>query len=221
MKTVVAFDIYGTLIDTHGVVSLLQKIVGDQARLFSQTWRDKQLEYSFRKGLMKCYQPFSVCTAEALEYTCRIMQTSLSQDEKHRLLNQYSALPCFDDVVDGLQSLRDTHTLVAFSNGEISAVNGLLERAGIGNFFVQVVSADEIKTFKPDPKIYHYLLERTNSTPENTWLISSNPFDVIGARAVSINTAWVKRNNAMVFDPWELKPSVIVDSLSKLSSTIK
>ena len=44
MSTTVAFDVYGTLIDTHGVISTLQNIVGDKAVQFSHTWRDKQLE---------------------------------------------------------------------------------------------------------------------------------------------------------------------------------
>ena len=66
----IAFDVYGTLINTHGVVSKLEEIVGDLAQSFSNTWREKQLEYSFRRGLMREYQNFTVCTAQALEYTC-------------------------------------------------------------------------------------------------------------------------------------------------------
>ncbi|RMF46291.1 MAG: haloacid dehalogenase type II, partial [Deltaproteobacteria bacterium] len=51
--TTLAFDVYGTLIDTHGVLTALEKLVGDKALAFSNSWRDKQLEYSFRKGLMQ------------------------------------------------------------------------------------------------------------------------------------------------------------------------
>jgi len=53
MKTTLAFDVYGTLIDTHGVVAALTEMIGKQAQGFSQSWRDKQLEYSFRRGLMQ------------------------------------------------------------------------------------------------------------------------------------------------------------------------
>ena len=61
MRTL-AFDVYGTLIDTNGVLVLLEKIVGKKAKAFSQTWRDKQLEYSFRRGHMQNYVGFEVCT---------------------------------------------------------------------------------------------------------------------------------------------------------------
>jgi 2-haloacid dehalogenase len=70
MPTTIAFDVYGTLIDTHGLVTALEKIMGDQARAFSQTWREKQLEYSFRRGLMQKYSSFAVCTSNALDYAC-------------------------------------------------------------------------------------------------------------------------------------------------------
>ena len=52
MATTLAFDVYGTLINTHGVLSLLDDMIGDNAQAFSNTWREKQLEYSFRRGLM-------------------------------------------------------------------------------------------------------------------------------------------------------------------------
>ena len=52
-NTTLAFDVYGTLIDTNGVVDLLEKFIGDKAKAFSATWRDKQLEYSFRRGHMQ------------------------------------------------------------------------------------------------------------------------------------------------------------------------
>ena len=73
MVTTLAFDVYGTLIDTHGVVTLLEELVGDKAKEFSRTWRDKQLEYSFRKGLMQNYETFAVCTSQALDYTCALL----------------------------------------------------------------------------------------------------------------------------------------------------
>ena len=58
----IAFDVYGTLIDTDGVVYQLREWIGSQADVFSQTWRSKQLEYSFRRGLMRRYENFAVCT---------------------------------------------------------------------------------------------------------------------------------------------------------------
>ncbi len=70
MTMTLAFDVYGTLIDTHGMVSELREFAGERAGEFSRIWREKQLEYSFRRGLMQNYETFAVCTRHALDYTC-------------------------------------------------------------------------------------------------------------------------------------------------------
>ncbi len=75
---VLAFDVYGTLIDTAGVTEELRDIIGDRAPGFAQLWRDKQLEYSFRRALMQNYADFSVCTRQALEYTGKQLGVALS-----------------------------------------------------------------------------------------------------------------------------------------------
>lgn len=221
MKKVLAFDVYGTLINTHGVIVKLSEMIGDQAAIFSEVWRQKQLEYSFRRGLMNRYENFSVCTRQSLDYSCDAMSVQLSCSEKKVLLNLYQHLPVFEDVEQGLQLLAENYQLVAFSNGATNAVDDLLTNAGIRNYFVDIISADEIKTFKPNPEIYQHLLARTKSSPKNTWLISSNPFDVIGAVSSDMNAAWIARTDKAVFDPWEITPNLIVNSLLDLNDKIE
>ena len=130
MAVTLAFDVYGTLIDTHGVVAKLEQIVGDRATDFSSTWRDKQLEYSFRRGLMQNYENFAVCTRDALEYTCDRYGLAIGQEDKRALLDIYRELPAFDDVEGALADLaaRDCR-LFAFSNGSAEAVETLLSAA--------------------------------------------------------------------------------------------
>jgi len=217
MATTLAFDVYGTLINTHGVVSLLENMVGDNAQAFSNTWREKQLEYSFRRGLMQNYIPFSLCTKHALDYACLAHKTELSEGQKEQLLEQYKTLPAFDDVKIGLAQLKEqNYRLFAFSNGAAAAVNTLLETAGISELFEGVVSADDVKTFKPNPGVYSHFLRETNSTGANTWLVSSNPFDVTGAISHGMRGAWIKRSEDSIFDPWEIQPNTIATDLLDL-----
>ena len=125
----IAFDVYGTLIDTDGVVSRLREWIGSQAEVFSQTWRSKQLEYSFRRGLMQRYENFAVCTRQALDYCCAEYDVSFSAEQKDTLLQSYRVLPAFSDADEGLVALKvEGHRLFAFSNGTAEAVN--LELSG-------------------------------------------------------------------------------------------
>lgn len=219
--TTLAFDVYGTLIDTHGVVSALEELAGDQAKAFSNTWRDKQLEYSFRKGLMQNYETFAVCTSQALDYTCACYGTNLSDGQKQALMSLYRVLPAFDDVAEGLQKLKNSgFRLYAFSNGAADALEVLLNNAGIRQLLLGVVSVDDIKSFKPNPAVYSHFLRQSKSTGGSAWLISSNPFDVIGAISAGMKSAWVRRSPEAIFDPWGIEPTITVNSLLELGNEI-
>ena len=219
--TTLAFDVYGTLIDTAGVVTRLSNLVGERAGAFSQLWRDKQLEYSFRRGLMRQYQNFAVCTKNALDYTCRRFEVDFSEADKEQLMSTYRVLPPFPDVESSLSKLKTaSYRMFAFSNGRADDVKNLLRNAKIENYFEDVVSVDEIKTFKPDPAVYELFLKRSGSAGQRAWLISGNPFDVIGALAVGMRAAWLRRSSQSFFDPWEFNPTVEITSLTELHDSI-
>ncbi|KPQ26225.1 MAG: haloacid dehalogenase, type II [Halomonas sp. HL-48] len=223
MQPVLAFDVYGTLIDTQGVKVELERSLTepDKAAEFARRWRDKQLEYSFRHGLMGAYVPFSQCTREALVFTDRALQTGLSDNDRDHLMAVYAELHAFPDVVPALDQLRDAGMrCVAFSNGTTDAVSALLKRAGVDQHMDDVVSVDDIKRFKPDPAVYAFLRTRLETRPEQTWLISSNPFDVIGATHAGLRSAWVRRHSDAPFDPWGVEPDMTVTDLESLAGRL-
>lgn len=221
MAVTLAFDVYGTLIDTHGVVAKLKELIGDKAQSFSHVWRDKQLEYSFRRGLMQNYVTFADCTQQALDYTCATYNVDLSAEQRSELLDIYKILPAFADVKEALLQLRTRgFRLFAFSNGCADALEKLLTEAGIRDCFLDVVSVDDLKSFKPNPAVYSHFLRKSETTANSAWLISSNPFDVIGAISAGMKSTWVQRSPTAIFDPWEIKPTLIVDSLLELNENI-
>ncbi|WP_300271278.1 haloacid dehalogenase type II [Halomonas sp.] len=226
MAQVLAFDVYGTLIDTHGVVTELERRLGalgkaELAPEFSRRWRDKQLEYSFRRGLMGAYAPFGRCTEEALVFTDRALQAGLSENDRDHLMQVYAELPAFAEAEVALTRLAEAGvTCVAFSNGTAAAVEGLLEQAGLRRHFSEVVSVDEVRRFKPDPAVYAHLRHRLESEPGDTWLISSNAFDVIGARYAGLHAAWVRRSPEAPFDPWGIEPDLTVTDLEALAERL-
>ena len=221
MSVTLAFDVYGTLINTHGIVAILEKWLADDAQAFSQTWRDKQLEYTFRRGLMQNYQTFAVCTSNALDYSCNFYKVSLSKEQKQELLDGYKTLPAFDDVAGALAQLKDADfKLYAFSNGSKEAVEDLLVSAGIREFFYGIVSCADLKSFKPNPAVYSHFLRESAATHNEAWLISSNPFDVTGAISAGMRSVWLQRSQDSIFDPWDIEPTAIIESLKELSDVI-
>ena len=112
----IGFDIYGTLVDPLAIASVLQTYAGNQASRFAELWREKQVEYAFRRGLMRNYEPFDVCTRDAL-----------------------------------------------------------------------------------------------------AWLVSANPWDVIGAKPAGLRAAWLNRGGTKTFDPWGIIPDATLTTLGDLA----
>lgn len=221
MPATLAFDVYGTLIDTHGVVTALRAHVGERAPAFSQLWREKQLEYTFRRGLMQHYAPFPVCVAEALDYCCARFDLVLEAAQREALLGVFADLPAFPDAAPGLAAAAAAGMrLFAFSNGTAAAVDRLLEGAGLRASFIDVVSCDEVMSFKPNPGVYAHFLRRAGVSGQAAWLVSGNPFDAMGAISAGMQAAWVHRPGGPAWDPWGIAPTVTVPDLVTLAEAI-
>jgi 2-haloacid dehalogenase len=221
MSTVLGFDVYGTLIDTSAVGAEIERLLAGRGTAFAAAWRQKQLEYTFRRAAMETYRDFNVCTAAALEYTSAAFGAQLTDAQKDRLLDRYRHLPAFPDVLPALDALRaDGARLLAFSNGVAQTVHDLLVNAGIRDRFEDIVSVDEAKTFKPDPVAYLHYVRRACESCAACWLVSANPFDVIGAVSAGMQAAWLQRDATVPFDPWELEPTVVITDLSQLAHAV-
>lgn len=219
--TTLAFDVYGTLINTYGMVDLLQRYIGEEKAMpFATLWRDKQLEYSFRRSMMDRYEPFYTCTSNALDYCIEAFGVTITRDQHFSLVKRYQSLPVYKDVVAVLESIseRSDLSIYALTNGPREDVERLFDDEGIHHFFKDIVSADEIKKYKPDPAVYRHFLDRASTTREESYLISGNSFDVIGAGSFGMNTIWIRRSSAQQFDPWGPRPTHTIQSLAELEA---
>lgn len=217
-----AFDIYGTVVDTAGIADALTPVFGVQARTATQLWREKQLEFTFRRGLMHRYVDFDTCTRQALQFVSAQLGAPLEASAERALLEHYLRLPAFADVKPTLEALQAAGTrLLALTNGTASSVPSLLGHAGLGDHFERILSADEVQTFKPDPAVYELLKRAARPETEQVWLVSANPFDVIGAKACGVRAAWLRRDAARVFDPWEFAPDLELRTLRELPGELQ
>ena len=221
MNITLAFDVYGTLVDPCGMAKYLTHDLGPKAAEFANFWREKQLEYSFRRGLMRNYADFSICTGDALNFACRRFNAAISPERRSELLRLYQYLPRFDDVTPALYSLRATFRLFAFSNGKRREIDAVLSNANILDYFEGIITADDARSFKPDPAVYSYARRATGAWSSPFWLVSSNPWDVIGARSAGLASAWVRRSEETIYDPWGIEPDITVRSLIDLPAALR
>jgi 2-haloacid dehalogenase len=219
--SVLAFDVYGTLVDPARISEQLHEFVPAKGSLVAQIWRQKQLELTFRLTIMERYENFEWVTAKALDYALATTHCELTTEQKGKLLAHYDQLPAFPDALEGLRQLQlNGHRIVAFSNGTPRMLKSVLHSAGLEQFFEGVVSADEVHAYKPAPKVYRHVAQRSGVPSSAICLISSNPFDVVGALAVGMQAVWVNRSGEQLFDPLDKPPPITVRSLTALPAAV-
>lgn len=220
-REVLAFDLYGTLVDPIGISSELGRVLGgsdggETARL----WRLKQLEYSFRLTAMNRYEDFRWVTSRALDFALASVGVRLPDEQARRLVELYDHLQPFPDAAPALRALAGMgFELAVFSNGTPAMIGNCLENSGLANFFGQRISVDEVRAFKPSPAAYRHAAERLSRPAGQIRLITSNAFDSVGASAAGMRTAWVNRSDAP-FDTIGSRPDLTVPALDRLPAEL-
>lgn len=77
-----------------------------------------------------------------------------------------------------------------------SSVNQSSSLSPFKGVFKDLITVEDVRRFKPDPKVYEYLVTKVGKRTEekgDVWLVSGNPFDVVGARAYGIQACWISR----------------------------
>jgi 2-haloacid dehalogenase len=218
----IGFDVYGTLVDPLGMDAPLREHVGDLAERFAATWRERQIDWTFRRSLMGRYVDFDVVTRDAFRVTAATLGVDLRTAEAG-LLDVYRRLPAFTDAAEGLVRLAEAgHRLVAFSNGVAATLRGLLTHARLMPPLSDVVSVDEVRTYKPSPVVYQLLVTRGGLSADRTWLVSSNAWDVLGAKSAGLRAAWIRRSPRAQWDGGGIaEPDLVVATLAELPERLE
>jgi 2-haloacid dehalogenase len=186
------FDVYGTLFDTQSVVAAVEKIFPAHADYITQVWRQKQLEYSWQRAAMGFYADFSVVTREALAYALATVTSDIDEAVISDLCRAFERLTPFAETPEALAALS-SYRLAILSNGSPAMLASLLEHSGLRHHFEQVISTDLRRTFKPHPDFYRSAASTLGLPPEKIMLVSSNGFDIAGAKHYGLSTMRIER----------------------------
>ena len=213
-----AFDLFGTLVDLRGLEGTAAKAT-KHAEEFVAAWRSIQLDYTFQLGLMGRYLPFSELTARALTIACAREGIEPNAETREALLRSWRRLSPFPDARPALESMKGKMPLAVLTNADPSMAAETLKGAKLDGLFAHVLSADEVRSFKPNPRVYRLAGVRLHLDPRDIGLVSANPFDVMGAKAAGLRAIWMNRAHA-AFDPLDLPPDLIVEDFAFLAKQI-
>ncbi len=186
----IVFDAYGTLFDVHSVIEAGRAVTADPQGL-STLWRQKQLEYTWLRTLMGRYEDFWAVTEAALRFALEGLGIQAAA-EVRRLMDAYLSLATFPEVPSALHAMAGT-PLGILSNGSPRMLEAAVHSSGLGGVFRHVLSVDAARVYKPSPVVYE-LGTRAFGVPAGEILfVSSNAWDVAGAKAFGYRCCWCNR----------------------------
>ena len=208
------FDAYGTLFDVNSAAEKCKDKIGNKWEKFANFWRTTQLEYTWLRSLMNRHKDFWEVTEDSLEKSMRVFD--INKNMKNELLSLYKILSPFPEVREVLEKLKKKNLKLAIlSNGTPSLLNELVESNNLKNLFDDLFSIEEVKVYKPDPRVYEMPIKRYNVNADEITFLSANTWDVSGGGNYGYNSIWVNRYKSE-FDILDFKPKKEIDNLTQL-----
>ena len=192
---VLAFDIFGTVVDWHGsiareVQALYPKVDGDA---FALAWR------AGYKPAMQRVMSGELGWTLIDDLHRMILEgllpefglTHLSEAERQHLNRVWHRLSAWPDSVTGLTRLKRKYTISSLSNGNIGLLTNMAKRASLP--WDCVLSAEVFRAYKPDPATYLGVAKVFDLAPSQVMLVAAHHDDLAGARACGLRTAYIER----------------------------
>jgi 2-haloacid dehalogenase len=212
----VGFDAF-TIFDARSVTTAVEESVPGKGNELSTLWRTRQFEYCWLRTLNRAYVDFWQITEEALVFAFKAGRIELNPVARAKLMDAYLNLKPFPDSVGALKAMRDAGIRLAYvSNFTPTMLKVNSQNAGIADLFEQVLSTDEVKAFKPDPRAYRMAERAFNMQRENIAFAAFGGWDAAGARSFGLYTFWVNRLNAPL-EELGVKPDAEGGTLTELA----
>lgn len=189
----VAFDAF-PVFDPRPIFKLADTLFPGKGAELGSAWRTRQFEYQWLRALGGQYVDFWQATEDALVFASRGAQLDLTADKRDQLMQAYLQLNAWPDALPALKALKESGLrLVFLSNMTRNMLETNMRHAGLDGLFEQVLSTDQVRTYKPDPKAYELGVKSLGLKRENIVFAAFAGWDVAGAKWYGYPTVWVNR----------------------------
>jgi 2-haloacid dehalogenase len=218
--SVLTFDCYGTLIDwEHGIANALRPV------LESHGVRQSDDEILERFGAVESavqqgeFLSYAEVLRRVMDRIAERLGFQLGPGERDALVASMGRWPAFADVPLALRRLKARYRLVVVSNVD----DALFARTApnLGVEMDDVVTAEQVRSYKPAPAHWERMLERTGAARDEVLHVAQSLFhDIAPAKALGFATVWVNRragrSGSGATPPSTIRPDLEVPDLASL-----
>tara|TARA_R110001599_G_scaffold353880_1_gene601932 strand:+ start:38237 stop:39034 length:798 start_codon:yes stop_codon:yes gene_type:complete len=213
---VIIFDVNETLLDLAPLRAAVAQSLDGSDEIVS-LWFSTMLHYSLVETLTGEYDDFGQIGTAALLMVANSRGIELEPESaRQAIASTITKLPAHPDVVPALKALSTAgFQVVSLTNSSNAGVAAQFEYAGLTAFIEKRFSVEDIRAYKPDPRTYRWVLDQLGIQPEEALLVAAHAWDLAGAKAVGLQTAFVHRPGTALY-PLATRPDYVVENLQQL-----
>ncbi len=192
---VLAFDVFGTVVDWHG--SAAREVdrlnLGVSGNEFALAWRKgyKPAMQRVMSGELGWTLLDDLHRLILDDILVQFGVKTLTEQQKRHLNKVWHRLEAWPDSVEGLTRLKSRYMICTLSNGNLGLLANMAKNAGLP--WDCILSAEVFKNYKPDPETYLGVAKVFDLTPEKVMLVAAHHNDLAAARACGLKTAYIER----------------------------
>jgi 2-haloacid dehalogenase len=217
------FDCYGTLIDWEtGLLAAMRPVLeahgvdepDDEALLERYARHEAEIEAG-------PYLAYRDVLARGLAGMLAEHGATATDEELAAFGGSVEDWPAFPDSAAALASLHERFRLAVITNCDDDLFAASNRRLGVT--FDEVVTAQQIGSYKPDPRNFHAAVDRLALPRERILHVAQSLFhDHVPAKALGFTTVWVNRRHDRhgpgATPPAEARPDLTVPDMATLAS---
>jgi len=216
----IALDAF-PVFDPRPVFAQAEQLFPGRGGELSNEWRTRQFEYTWLRVAAGHYADFWHITQDALEFAATKLSLELSPEKRKKLMSAYLELKPWPDVPAALAALKQSGFRLAFlSNFTRAMLDANIESAGLAGRFEQIISTDQAKTYKPDPRAYKLGVDSLKLRREEILFVAFAGWDAAGAKLFGYPTFWVNRQQ-LPTERLDATPDGVGESFTQLLQFLK
>jgi 2-haloacid dehalogenase len=212
------FDVNQTLLDLTPLQTSIRAVLpgADSPKL----WFTTLLQHAMAMSLAGRHAPLPEIGAAVLRMLAAGKGVDISPEQAAAALRPITRLPAHPDVTPALARLRAAGVrMAALSNSTTAGLRAQLDYAGIARWLDAAFSVEEVRVYKPHPRVYLNAVRRMRVEPGQAMLVAAHGWDVAGAGWAGLRTAFVNRDGERPF-PLADRPGLSVADLGELADRL-
>jgi 2-haloacid dehalogenase len=216
--SILLFDVYETLLDMSDVERRVNNLM-DSIRGY-RIWFELFMQYCFVDNCIAQFNDFSSIGKATMKMTGTLLGHNVQDDDTNDVLEMLKHVPVHEEVPEYLSVLSDAgYRIAALTNSPEKTISERMEHSGLISYFEQVISADQVKKYKPCIEVYEWAAKKLEVPTQEILLVSVHGWDVAGGANAGMQTAYIRQPKQMLY-PLAPEPNFICNNLAHLADQL-